>query len=80
MKTLVFILGLALTAPLIADRSTAIQDSSLRTDRQSLRESRIRYRAAVQSHGAQSREAIQARVRLRESRRTFHTHRRAIQG
>lgn len=76
MKLVPLLFAIALCLPAFADNPHAHR---LAEDRHSLSEARSQYRSAVRTHGSGSPEAANARLRLRESRRTFHEHRRAMQ-
>jgi len=75
MKLALLFIALTLCLPAFANDSRAHR---LSEDRHSLSQARSQYRTAVRAHGSGSPEAANARQRLRESRRTFHEHRRAM--
>ena len=76
MKIFFLLIGLMVTVPGFTDQSVKTEDTTLVPYRQSLHNARENYRQNVRSHGAQSREAAQARAQLHASRRAFHSQRR----
>jgi len=80
MKILFILCGmLALSAPLLADDQRNA-NRAIEPYRQSLRDARVHYQEAVRTHGPRSQEAMNARLRVQQSRRVFHARRRAAAG
>ena len=79
MKRFVLLAGLSvLPFTLSADekQTNPAASPAEQASRESLHEARAQYREAIRSHGAQSKEAADARAALRAKRRAFHTQRR----